>query len=80
MSSSRRDFLTNSGLAIMAGAAGIMTTEAWLRGADLPLPSGAPSNADNRAKPTLVTIFLRGGCDSLNAFVPYGDDSHYPAP
>lgn len=77
MSSSRRDFLTNSGLAIMAGAAGIMTTEAWLRGADLPLPTGAPSNADNRAKATLVTIFLRGGADALNAFVPYGDDLYY---
>ena len=30
-----------------------------------------------KQRPTLVTIFLRGGADSLNAFVPYGDDNYY---
>ncbi len=26
---------------------------------------------------TLVCIFLRGGCDTLNLIVPYGDDAYY---
>ena len=30
-----------------------------------------------KQRPTLVTIFLRGGADSLNAFVPYGDPTYY---
>jgi uncharacterized protein (DUF1501 family) len=30
-----------------------------------------------KQRPTLVTIFLRGGADSLNAFVPYGDPNYY---
>ncbi len=30
-----------------------------------------------KQRPTLVTIFLRGGADSLNAFVPYGDANYY---
>ena len=30
-----------------------------------------------KQRPTLVTIFLRGGADSLNAFVPYGDPYYY---
>jgi uncharacterized protein (DUF1501 family) len=78
MSLSRRDFLSNSGLAIMGGAAGLMTTQQWLHGADLINPTAAPSvKDDDRTKPTIVTIFLRGGADSLNAFVPYGDDLYY---
>ena len=36
------------------------------------------SGRDKRLeKPTIVTIFLRGGADSLNAFVPAGDDMYY---
>jgi uncharacterized protein (DUF1501 family) len=30
-----------------------------------------------KQRPTLVTIFLRGGADALNALVPYGDDNYY---
>jgi uncharacterized protein (DUF1501 family) len=99
MSGSRRDFLKNSGLAVMAGGT-ILTAEQWLAGADLeqdfrkkfqqgsanvpPTPSGSGSNEpasvikDKRLEvPTLVTIFLRGGADALNAIVPYGDDKYY---
>ena len=32
---------------------------------------------DGRQKATIVTIFLRGGADALNAIVPYGDDGYY---
>jgi uncharacterized protein (DUF1501 family) len=32
---------------------------------------------EGKQRPTLVTIFLRGGADSLNAFVPYGDPNYY---
>lgn len=98
---SRRDFLRNSGLAIMAGA-GVLTTEQWLMGADTEMDfrkkfqsgtagigsgtsgstgsTGGSTSRDKRLEtPTIVTIFLRGGCDSLNAFVPYGDDNYYKA-
>lgn len=103
MGASRRDFLKNAGLTIMAGTT-FLTTEQWLRGADgmaendflnkfknKPLPSGTAGAAGSSGSsatgprdarleaPTVVTIFLRGGCDSLNAFVPYGDDSYYKA-
>src|SRR4051812_29474066 len=103
MGASRRDFLKNSGLMIMAGSA-FLTTEQWLRGADgqaendflnkfknKPLPgagsssagpSGSSSSGPRDARlesPTVVTIFLRGGGDSPNAFVPYGDDGYYKA-
>lgn len=99
MSYSRRDFLRNSGLAVMAGGTA-MTTDQWLRGADVmedelrkkfqsgsdavTMPKGGSSAAassgakDKRLEvPTLVTIFLRGGADALNAIVPYGDDHYY---
>jgi uncharacterized protein (DUF1501 family) len=34
---------------------------------------------EEKQRPTLVTIFLRGGADSLNAFVPYADPGYYKA-
>jgi uncharacterized protein (DUF1501 family) len=52
-------------------------------------PDGAPSSsaaqgspaddavAREKQRPTLVTIFLRGGADALNALIPYGDDQYY---
>jgi uncharacterized protein (DUF1501 family) len=39
-------------------------------------PDEAKALAEKQ-RPTLVTIFLRGGADSLNAFVPYGDPEYY---
>ncbi len=41
-------------------------------------PRALPAaGTDDRTKATIVTIFLRGGADSLNAIVPYGDDLYY---
>jgi uncharacterized protein (DUF1501 family) len=100
MSVTRRDFLRNSGLVVMAGGA-VLTTDQWLNGADVmedalrkKFQDGADAVAapgksaggkgessgtkDKRLEvPTLVTIFLRGGADALNAIVPYGDDHYY---
>ncbi|MDB5294205.1 MAG: hypothetical protein JWO31_188 [Phycisphaerales bacterium] len=94
-SSSRRDFLRNSGLAVMAGGT-VLSADQWLRGADMedafnsrlkpaadaPAKKFATSDdtgsKDKRLElPTLVTIFLRGGCDAMNAIVPYADDQYY---
>jgi uncharacterized protein (DUF1501 family) len=97
MSVSRRDFLRNSGLAVMAGGT-VLTTEQWLAGADLqadfkkqlqsgsvpaasssdaPLETGSAAKDKRLETPTLVTIFLRGGADALNAVVPWVDDHYY---
>jgi uncharacterized protein (DUF1501 family) len=82
----RRDFLKNSGMVIMGGAAGFFTAEQFVRGADLAVngaagdktsPAGDPNVIGEKQRPTLVTIFLRGGADSLNAFVPYADPGYY---
>jgi len=35
------------------------------------------SNAASEKTPTLVLVFLRGGADTLNMFVPYADDTYY---
>jgi len=74
---SRRDFLKASGMVVMAGAAGFLGTEQYLYGQDE--PSGTVSAAADRQKATIVTIFLRGGADALNAFVPVGDPGYYQA-
>lgn len=98
MDSSRRDFLRNSGLVIMTGAA-YLTADQYVMGADAPFslgssksnvaaPGAAAGANDNtsptdtgvseeKQRPTLVTIFLRGGADSLNAIIPYGDPNYY---
>src|SRR4051812_6809633 len=75
---SRREFLKSSGLVILAGAGGaFLTPEQYLFAkATGGIPGGGTVD-DDRNKPTLVTIFLRGGADSLNAFVPYGDPLYY---
>ena len=88
MSGSRRDFLKSSGLVVMAGAAGYLGTETYLRGADLsgqiqfnpgqgPTTPANSGKADRPQPSTLVTIFLRGGADMLNTIVPFGDDLYY---
>ena len=78
-SSSRRDFLKASGMVVMAGAAGYFGFDQLVRAAEVAQQSGASSaGADfDRQKPTLVTIFLRGGADTFNAFVPYADPKYY---
>jgi uncharacterized protein (DUF1501 family) len=77
--SSRRDFLRNSGMVVMAGAAGYFGFDQLVRAAEVAQKNGASSaDADyDRQKPTLVTIFLRGGADTFNAFVPYADPKYY---
>lgn len=77
---SRRDFLRSSGMVVMGGAAGYFGFEQLVRAAQAAQDAGVASSADadyDRQKPTLVTIFLRGGADSLNAFVPYADPKYY---
>jgi uncharacterized protein (DUF1501 family) len=82
----------------MGGAAGFLTTEQFVHGADSPfklgssganIPTGKGGASDEKTspvdngvseekqRPTLVTIFLRGGADSLNALVPYQDAGYY---
>jgi uncharacterized protein (DUF1501 family) len=66
----------------MAGAGGFLGVDQWLRGAAAPdytSPDYNPGNVieESRQKSTLVTIFLRGGADSLNAFVPIADPKYY---
>src|SRR5690349_18034520 len=80
MFQSRRDFLKASGLCVMAGAAGYLGTNQFVYGADeAPVNIVKADGAADRQKPTIVTIFLRGGADALNAIVPYGDDGYYAA-
>ena len=75
---SRREFLKSSGMVILAGAGGaFFTPEQFLYAQATDGIPGAGAIDDDRNKPTLVTIFLRGGADSLNAFVPYGDPLYY---
>ena len=76
---SRRDFLKAAGLVVMAGAGGYLSAEqvyAQATGSDLASRGGGGSPQD-RQPPTLVTIFLRGGADALNAFVPAADPLYY---
>ncbi len=105
MDSTRRDFLKSSGLVIMAGSAGFLTADQFVRGADAPFNLGSNKNkmeqaadeklgaigksglgdksspietgGEEKQRPTLVTIFLRGGADAMNALVPYGDPEYY---
>ena len=75
--SSRRDFLKSSGLVIMTGGA-FLSTEQFLAGQDTTSQNGGyGTTGDDKQKPTLVTIFLRGGADSLHTFIPSGDDLYY---
>ena len=76
MSTSRRDFLRASGLVVMAGSSGFLGLDQFLYGQDDASPVKAAADAD-RQKPTLVTIFLRGGADALHALVPFGDPLYY---
>jgi len=41
------------------------------------LAFSAPSAAEESPNHTLIHIFLRGGADTLNLWVPYADDSYY---
>jgi uncharacterized protein (DUF1501 family) len=74
MSASRRDFLKASGLVVMGGASGFLGFDQFVRGEG----DSAPVKAnEDRQKPTIVTIFLRGGADAMHIFVPIGDPLYY---
>lgn len=80
--SNRRDFIKASGLVVMAGAAGFLTTDQFAAGYDFYGKGDANKDVEKKKgdrpqPPTLVTIFLRGGADMLNTFVPFGDDRYY---
>ncbi len=76
--SSRRDFLKSSGMVIMAGAAGYFTADQFVNAQFVNYGAGKKTgSAESRQRPTLVTIFLRGGADAMNAIVPYGDPLYY---
>lgn len=76
MSASRRDFLKASGLVVMTGAAGYLSADELFAAANSTGAAGGAA-ADDRQRPTLVTIFLRGGADALNAIVPAADPLYY---
>ena len=83
MSSSRRDFLRDSGLVAVTAAGAALTMEQMYAQADAAKSlnsSGSASQGspdDWRQKATLVCIYLRGGADSFHAFVPVKDSSYY---
>ena len=62
----RRDFLKVAGLT--AAAAGL---------AGSPLAWAQPYAGKREGRPVLVTIYLRGGMDALNAVVPYKDPRYF---
>lgn len=76
MGSSRRDFLTNSGMVALT-AYGAMSMDAIRAQAQSEQKAPTGSVDDWRQKPTLVCIYLRGGADALHAFVPVGDSAYY---
>jgi len=65
----RRQFLKQSGSTLVGAAA--------LGGFGPQLLFGRGPDSAGRNRPTLVTIYLRGGADPLNTFVPYGDATYY---
>ncbi|HWE93178.1 MAG TPA: DUF1501 domain-containing protein [Tepidisphaeraceae bacterium] len=79
MYNSRRDFLKASGMVVMAGAAGYLGTERFIYGQSATDVTDNTKALENKQRATLVTIFLRGGADALNTFVPAGDKMYYEA-
>ena len=70
----------------LAGADAEMDFRERFKGGAGPVPAPGSSSSSSSATPgkdkrlecpTVVTIFLRGGADGLNAIVPYGDDDYY---
>ena len=67
MTTSRRDFMKQSTSAIV-GTSALGVAPQFLFGAE---------QKAARRRPTLVVIYLRGGADSLNTIVPFGDPMYY---
>jgi uncharacterized protein (DUF1501 family) len=77
MDATRRAFLQNSSMALLGGA---LAGQAWAapeKETDTQGLVTSGSGLDNKQKPTIVTIYLRGGCDTLSMIVPYGDPVYY---
>ncbi len=68
----RRQFLQNTSAAIAAASATNVFAQA--DGSESPPPV---NQLDNKQKPTIVSVYLRGGADSLSFLVPKGDDAYY---
>jgi uncharacterized protein (DUF1501 family) len=64
----RRQFLQQS--AAVLGASVITSGRA------LSARPGTPEELATQRRPTLVVVFLRGGCDGLHLVVPYGDPDY----
>ncbi len=70
---SRRDFLVHTA----AGALGAAGLSALGTGALARTAAAGPGDATISVSPALVVVFLRGGQDALNTFVPHGDGRYY---
>lgn len=69
--STRRDFLTGTAVGALGAAGLAVGGRSLLRSA-----SAAPDNTISVA-PIVMVVFLRGGQDSLNTFVPHGEGLYY---
>jgi uncharacterized protein (DUF1501 family) len=56
-----------------------MGTDQFIYAGEESTAGAPPAAGDEKQKATIITIFLRGGADALNAVVPYGDDNYYQA-
>lgn len=68
----RRDFLNNAGVGAVSVTAGLAASQNLL--ANQPQQKGAGNLFPN---PVVVVIFLRGGHDQLNTFIPHSDKTYY---
>jgi uncharacterized protein (DUF1501 family) len=78
MASSRRDFLSQSGMVALGAYGAMSMSEMHAQAQSTPTDPNKPVDPDAwRQKPTLVCIYLRGGADALHAFVPVEEASYY---
>jgi uncharacterized protein (DUF1501 family) len=73
MDATRRQFLQNSSAALVAASAGSVFAQ---QGSESDFSTDDHS-LDKKQAPTLVSIYLRGGADSLSMLVPAADDNYY---
>ena len=69
MTPTRRQFIRETGSTLIGATA--------LGGIGPQLLFGSTSDSVGRRRPTLLTIYLRGGADPLNTIVPFGDPTYY---
>ena len=78
MSSSRRDFLRDSGLVAMTAYGAMSMEQMYAQAQSKSSTDTTPVDPEAwRQKATLVCIYLRGGADALHAFVPVKDSNYY---